>query len=88
MTKNPITIFPDGTGECYPVFTCLPKKDVTKIAITDENGTYVYLGSDVDPDSGDSSIDNEPACFMTHVITWLPGQMLRMILLPLPLITG
>jgi predicted phage tail component-like protein len=60
MTQNPITIFPEGTAECYPVFTCIPKKDVTKIAITDENGTYVYVGSEVDPDTGDSPIDKEP----------------------------
>jgi hypothetical protein len=60
MTQNPIKIYPAGNGECYPVFTCMPKKDVTKIAITDENGTYVYLGADVDPDTGDAPIDKEP----------------------------
>jgi predicted phage tail component-like protein len=60
MTKNPITIYPAGNGECYPIFTCLPKKAVTKIAITDENGTYAYVGADVDPDTGDEPIDKEP----------------------------
>ncbi|MEY8731956.1 hypothetical protein AB9M92_06720 [Peribacillus frigoritolerans] len=56
MLSNPTTISPNGTAECYPIFTCLPKKDVTKIAITDEDGNYVYLGADVDPDTGDSPI--------------------------------
>ncbi|AJH77480.1 distal tail protein Dit [Heyndrickxia coagulans] len=63
MTTNPITITPDGTAECYPIFTCMPKKDVTKIAITDEDGNYVYLGADVDPDTGDAPIDKEPLVF-------------------------
>ncbi|PKR82372.1 distal tail protein Dit, partial [Heyndrickxia camelliae] len=30
MNENPINITPNGTAECYPIFTCLPKKDVTK----------------------------------------------------------
>ncbi|MFE5430280.1 distal tail protein Dit [Peribacillus simplex] len=60
MTSNPIEISPSGTAECYPIFTCLPKKDVTKIAITDDDGNYVYLGADVDPDTGDSPINKEP----------------------------
>lgn len=60
MMTNPITITPEGTGECYPIFTCLPKKDVTKIAVTDEDGTYVYVGSEVDPDTGETPVDKEP----------------------------
>ncbi|MGE6611866.1 distal tail protein Dit [Peribacillus sp. NPDC076916] len=60
MLSNPTTISPNGTAECYPIFTCLPKKDVTKIAITDEEGNYVYLGAEVDPDTGDSPINKEP----------------------------
>ncbi|MFJ7932319.1 distal tail protein Dit [Peribacillus sp. NPDC096448] len=60
MTENPTTITPNGTDECYPTFTCIPKKDVTKIAVTDEDGNYVFLGSEVDPDTGNSPIDKEP----------------------------
>ena len=63
MKENPIIITPDGTAECYPIFTCMPKQDVTKIAITDEDGNYVYLGADVDPDTGDSPINKEPLVF-------------------------
>jgi predicted phage tail component-like protein len=60
LHSNPATILPKGEAECYPIFTCMPNKDVTKIAITDQNGVYVYVGSDVDPDSQDSPVDNEP----------------------------
>ncbi|MED3650604.1 distal tail protein Dit [Heyndrickxia sporothermodurans] len=60
MTQNPITILPNGKADCFPIFTCLPKKDVTKIAITDEDGNYVYIGADVNPDTGDAPIDKEP----------------------------
>ncbi|PJN90547.1 distal tail protein Dit [Bacillus sp. mrc49] len=60
MNKNPITLTPNGAAESYPIFTCLPKKPVTKIAITDQDGDYVYIGSEVDPDTGDTNIDLEP----------------------------
>ncbi|KYC94361.1 hypothetical protein B4102_3582 [Heyndrickxia sporothermodurans] len=60
MLQNPITILPNGKADCFPIFTCLPKKDVTKIAITDEDGNYIYIGSDVDPDTGGSPINKEP----------------------------
>src|SRR5205085_6790426 len=30
ITTNPVSLYPDGKSECYPIFTCLPKKDVTK----------------------------------------------------------
>ncbi|AWP37766.1 phage tail protein [Heyndrickxia coagulans] len=74
MITNPITITPDGTAECYPVFTCIPKKDVTRIAITDQDENYVYIGSDVDPDTGDSPVDLEPLVFHDYcstMATWL-----------------
>uniref|UniRef100_UPI001873D9FC distal tail protein Dit n=1 Tax=Caenibacillus caldisaponilyticus TaxID=1674942 RepID=UPI001873D9FC len=60
ITENPILITPNGTAECYPIFTCIPKKDITKIAITDEEGNYVFIGADVDPDTGDEPVDLEP----------------------------
>lgn len=60
LTSNPISLTPNGTAECYPIITCMPKKDVTKIAITDEDGHYIYLGAEVDPDTGDAPIDKEP----------------------------
>lgn len=60
MVVNPTTITPGGNDECYPVFTCLPKKDVTKIAVTDEDGNYIFMGADVDPDTGNSPIEKEP----------------------------
>lgn len=72
MTQNPTLIMPNGNAECYPIFTCLPKKNVTKIAITDENGTYVYLGTEVDPDTGDSPIDKEPLVLHDQCNTLAP----------------
>lgn len=63
ITENPILITPNGTAECYPIFTCIPKKDITKIAITDEEGNYVFIGADVDPDTGDEPINKEPLVF-------------------------
>ncbi|WP_262120296.1 distal tail protein Dit [Bacillus subtilis] len=60
ITENPETITPQGNSVTYPIFTCIPKKDVTKIAISDEDDNYVYIGQDVDPDTGDSPIDKEP----------------------------
>ena len=60
MVKNPVTILPNGNAECYPVFTCLPKKDIKKIAVTDEDGTYVFIGADIDPDTGQEDINKEP----------------------------
>ncbi|MEC5268275.1 phage tail family protein [Heyndrickxia coagulans] len=74
ITANPITITPDGTAECYPVFTCIPKKDVTKIAVVDQDENYVYVGADVDPDTGDSPVDLEPLVFHDYcstMATWL-----------------
>lgn len=73
LDENPINITPNGTAECYPIFTCLPKKDVTKIAITDQDGNYVYIGADVDPDTGDSPINKEPLVFhdpCSTLATW------------------
>lgn len=63
VVNNPMTITPHGTSECYPIFTCLPHSDVTKIALTDQDGNYAYLGSEVDPDTGGTAIDNEPQIF-------------------------
>ncbi|MGC4375932.1 distal tail protein Dit [Fictibacillus sp. Mic-4] len=60
LIQNPVTITPNGKAECFPIFTCMPKKDVTKIAITDEEGNYIYVGADVDPDTGDSPVNKEP----------------------------
>ena len=60
LIENPVTILPEGQSETYPVFTCMPNKDVTKIALTDEDGVYVYVGGEVDPDSGDLPVDNKP----------------------------
>lgn len=60
MKTNPITIVPEGRSESSPIFTCMPKKEVKKIAISDEYGTYVYVGGEVDPDEGITPIDNEP----------------------------
>lgn len=74
ITENPITITPDGTAECYPVFTCIPKKDVTKIAVVDQDENYVYVGADVDPDTGGSPVDLEPLVFHDYcstMATWL-----------------
>lgn len=74
ITTSPITITPDGTAECYPVFTCIPKKDVTKIAVVDQDENYVYVGSDVDPDTGESPVDLEPRVFHDDCATmanWL-----------------
>ena len=74
ITTSPITITPDGTAECYPVFTCIPKKDVTRIAITDQDENYIYIGSDVDPDTGEYPVDLEPRVFHDDCATmanWL-----------------
>lgn len=60
LSSNPATIVADGTSETYPIFTCIPKKDVRKIAISDEDGRYVFIGADVDPDTGDTPVDLEP----------------------------
>ncbi|WP_310360085.1 distal tail protein Dit [Neobacillus drentensis] len=60
ITINPLTITPNGTADCYPIFTCIPKNDVKKIAVADEEGNYVFIGADVDPDTGDTPIDLEP----------------------------
>nr|DAL94695.1 MAG TPA: distal tail protein [Caudoviricetes sp.] len=60
IDKNPFTFTPDGGAECYPVFTCIPHGDVTKIAVSDQDGNYVYVGEDVDPDNNSQPIDNEP----------------------------
>lgn len=60
MTRNPVNILPLGRSECYPVFTCIPKKDVSKIAVSDEEGNYIFLGSGVDPADGDTVQDLEP----------------------------
>jgi predicted phage tail component-like protein len=72
MTINPVTLTPEGTSECYPVFTCLPKKDVKKIAVTDENGNYVFVGADIDPDTGQEDINKEPLVFHDECNTLLP----------------
>lgn len=60
FTSNPFEITPGGDAECYPIFTCIPKTEVTKIAITDEDGNYIYIGGDVDPDTGETPVDKEP----------------------------
>ncbi|MEK5524147.1 distal tail protein Dit [Heyndrickxia sp. FSL W8-0423] len=63
ITKNPITILPDGSAECYPIFTCIPKKDLTSLSVTDQDGNYVFIGENVDPDTGNLPIDKEPLVF-------------------------
>lgn len=63
MTSNPVSILPEGNSECYPIFTCLPKKDVQKIAVTDEDGNYVFLGAGVDDDTGEAVQNLEPLVF-------------------------
>jgi predicted phage tail component-like protein len=63
MTQNPMTITPNGKAECYPIFTCLPNKDIKKIAVTDEDGTYVFIGADIDPGTGQEDINKEPLVF-------------------------
>jgi predicted phage tail component-like protein len=63
MTENPIIITPNGTAECYPIFTCIPRKDVTYITITDQDENYVFIGENVDPDTGSMPIDKEPLVF-------------------------
>lgn len=74
IITNPANILPLGRSECYPIFTCIPKKDVTKIAVSDEDGNYVYLGADIDPEEGD--VQNlEPRVFsdVTNDLTlWTP----------------
>lgn len=50
----------EGNEQAYPIFTCIPKKDVREIGVIDHNGDYVFIGSNVDPDTGKSPIDNEP----------------------------
>lgn len=63
ITQNPVSIYSNGTSECYPIFTCIPKTTVSKIAVADEDGTYVFLGADVDPDTGEALQDLEPQVF-------------------------
>lgn len=63
MTANPVSLLPQGRSECYPIFTCIPKNNVTKIAVTDEDGDYVFLGAGVDPDTGEALQDLEPLVF-------------------------
>lgn len=60
MKTNPVSLLPLGRSETYPIFTCIPKKDVSKIAVTDEDGNYVFLGAGVDADDGDTVQDLEP----------------------------
>lgn len=63
MTTNPVSLVPLGNSECYPIFTCIPKGNVTKIAVADEDGNYVFVGAGVDPDDGDATQDLEPLVF-------------------------
>lgn len=63
ITQSPQTIIPNGTAEENPIFTCIPNKDVSKIAVTDQDGNYAYIGEDVDPETGEAPIDKEPRVF-------------------------
>jgi predicted phage tail component-like protein len=63
LESNPKSIVPLGKSECYPVFTCMPKNNISKIAVTDEDGNYVFLGAGVDPDTGDTVQNLEPRVF-------------------------
>lgn len=60
ITVDPVSLLPDGNSECYPIFTCIPKNDVTKIAVADEDGNYVFIGADVDPGTGEALQNLEP----------------------------
>ncbi|WEG14158.1 phage tail family protein [Pullulanibacillus sp. KACC 23026] len=74
ITNNPFTVTPNGTTDCYPIFTCLPHADVTKIAVTDQDGNYAYVGSEVDPDTGGTAIDNEPQILHDYCNDLSPWQ--------------
>jgi predicted phage tail component-like protein len=60
VTENPTSIYPNGRSECYPIFTCIPKQDVQKIAVASEDGEYVFLGEGVDLDTGEALQNLEP----------------------------
>jgi predicted phage tail component-like protein len=62
-TNNPATLEIDGVDQTYPILTCVPHKDVTKIAVTDQNGNYAYVGADVDPEIPTAPVDKEPLVF-------------------------
>lgn len=60
IASSPQSITAEGGIKTYPILSCMLKKDVTKIAVADQGGNYIYLGNDIDPDTGGSPIDNEP----------------------------
>lgn len=75
IETNPVEIIPNGRAESYPIFTCIPNKDTTKVAVTDQYGNYVYVGSEVDPDTGETGVDKEPLVMHDtcgSMSTWTP----------------
>ncbi|MFX3618748.1 MAG: distal tail protein Dit [Sporolactobacillus sp.] len=71
-SNNPATITTEGTDAILPILTCIPHQDVTKIAVTDQDGNYAYIGSDVDPDTQTAAVDKEPLVFRDTCQTLAP----------------
>lgn len=61
-SDNTVTLHDaDSTAESFPTFILHPQTDITKIGIADLGSEdYLYLGSEVDPDSTDQVVNNEP----------------------------
>jgi predicted phage tail component-like protein len=73
-TENPNTLEIDGVAETFPILTCIPKHDVTKIAVTDQDNHYAYIGADVDPEIPTASVDKEPLVFWDQCQTLDPWE--------------
>lgn len=60
ITEDVYELTPDGEAPTYPVFTIIPNTDVTNIAISDDSGSYVFLGQDENTESQTTIVNKEP----------------------------
>ncbi|KRO28470.1 distal tail protein Dit [Lactiplantibacillus fabifermentans] len=61
-TDDTVTLHDEESNtDSFPVFILEPKQAITKIAIAEmDSDNYLYMGSEVDVDSNDEVVDNEP----------------------------
>lgn len=50
----------EGTAKTYPVISIIPKVDLTEIAVSNQDGDYVYLGTGENTDSSTETVNKEP----------------------------
>lgn len=60
LTETTTLITPTGNDTTYPIFTVVPKKELTSIAIADGEGGYMFLGGGFDTENQDTAVNQVP----------------------------